>query len=168
MQDNPKRTNWSNVVHDINRTDVQGAVRDLKERTLEFIPGQVARLLYLASTRDYNTGRYYHDGLAFKFTNEGAEMALESAHRAAFEGLVFSPLEVVVQELCSFINSTHTEPKKVLETWKKLEPYRVVIPQNCDPVASELFFSNIRIALAVLDDRQSGSLPSQQSASQPQ
>ena len=153
---------------DISRMDVQGAVNDLKERTLAFVPGQIARLLYLSSTRDYSTGRYYHDGLAFKFTNEAAEMALESAHREAFEGLVFSPLEVVVQELVGFINSTHAEPKKVLETWKKLQPYRVVIPQDCDPVASELFISNIRIALAILEARQSGNPPSQQSASQPQ
>ena len=148
--------------------DVQRAVKDLNERTLAFVSGQIARLLYLASTRDYNAGRYYHDGLAFRFTNEAAEVALESAHREVFEGLVFSPLEVVVQELEGFINSTHAEPKKVLETWKKLQPYRVVIPQDCDPVASELFFSNIRIALAILEARQSENLPIQQSASQPQ
>ena len=161
-------SNRNNVVPGMNSMDVQGAVRDIKERTLEFIPGQFARLLYLASTRDYSTGRYYHDGLALKFTNEAAELAIESVHREAFEELIYSPLEVVVQELEIFINSTHTEPIQVLQTWKKLQPYRVVIPQNCDPVASELFFSNIRIALAVLDDRRSGSPPSQQSASQPQ
>ena len=153
---------------EISRMDVDAAVKDLRERTLAFVPGQVARLLYLASTRDYSTGHYYHDGLAFKFTNEASGMALESEHRKAFEGLVFSPLEVVVQELDGFINSAHAEPKKVLETWKKLQPYRVVIPQDCDPVASELFFSNVRIALAILEARQSGNPPSQQSASQPQ
>ena len=151
---------------DIRRMDAKGALKDLEERTLAFIPGLIARLLYLASTRDYSTACYYHDGLAFRFTNEAAEMALESAHREAFEELVFSPLEVLIQELDGFIKSTQAEPKKILATWKKLQPYRVVIPQDCNPVASELFFSNIRIALAVLEAPQSGNPPSQQSASQ--
>jgi len=154
------------VVSDISRIDVKGALKDLEERTLAFIPGQIARLLYLASTRDYSTGCYYHDGLAFRFTKKAAEMALESAHREVFEGLVFSQLEVLIQELDGFIKSTHAEPRKILETWKKLQPYRVVIPQDCDPVASELLFSNIRIALAILEAPQSGNPPIQQSASQ--
>lgn len=161
-------SNWDNAVPGMKSLDVQRAVRDMKERTLEFIPGQFARLVYLASTRDYSTGRYYHDGLAFKFTSEAAQLAIEIVHREAFEVLVYSPLEVFVKELEVFINSTHVEPKQVLETWKKFQPYHVVIPHECDSVASELFYSNVRIALAVLGERLAGMTPSRQSALQPQ
>ena len=150
------------------RVDVREAITDLKERSLASIPGQITRLLYLSATRDFSTGRYYHAGLAFQFTNEIAEMALESEHREVFERLVFSTLEVIVQELEAFISVTQSEPKQILQTWKKLQPYRVVIPQDCNPVASELFFSNVRIALAILEARHSGNPPSLQSASQPQ
>lgn len=155
------------MVPDISRINVKRALKDLEERTLAFTSGQIARLLYLASTRDYSTGCYYHDGLAFRFTNEAAEMALESAHREVFEDLVFSPLEVLIQELDGFIKSTHAEPKKILETWKKLQPYRVVIPQDCDPVASELFFSNIRITLAILESRLEKTLHQDQQSASP-
>jgi len=150
-------------------TGLRKATEDLRERTLKSVPGEIARLVYLASTRDYSTGRYYHEGLAFRFSNEIAEMALESLHREVFEKLVLSSLEFFVQELDAFIRSTCADPKKVMETWKELQPYRVIIPQNCDCVADALFFSNIRIALAILESRQSKTLQQdQQSASLPQ
>lgn len=161
-------TNWNDAVPSMKNMDVQRAVRDIGERTLECIPGRFARLLYLASTRDYSTGRYYHDGLAFKFTSEAAQLAIEIVHREAFEVLVYSSLEVFVKELELFIQSTHVEPKQVLETWKKFQPYHVLIPYECDSVASELFYSNVRIALAVLGDRLAGKAPIRQSALQSQ
>ena len=43
---------------------VQEAYEDLLQRSLSRIPCDLGRLLYLASTRDYNTGNYHHDGLA--------------------------------------------------------------------------------------------------------
>lgn len=133
------------------RQNIREAIEDVRCRTLAGIRGDIAKLIYLASTRDYNTGRYYHDGLAFRFTSEASERALEFSHREIFERLVFSPLEALSEEVETFIRGTHEAPEKVLETWKKLEPYRVTIPQDSDPTYAELFFSNIRIALAMLE-----------------
>ena len=42
---------------------VQAAYDDLLNRSLSKISCDLARLIYLASTRDYNTGTYHHDGL---------------------------------------------------------------------------------------------------------
>jgi len=138
---------------DFERVGVHDAIEDLRRRTLAAIRGDIAKLLYLASTRDYNTGRYYHDGLAFKFTEEIAEGALEFSHREIFRRLVFTPLEAFTEELETFIQTNHTAPERVIDVWKKLEPYRVTIPQNSDPVSAELFRSNVRIALAILEGR---------------
>jgi len=135
------------------RMDIREAIADVRRRTLTGIHGDIARLIYLASTRDYNTGRYYHDGLAFKFTEEVAERALEFSHREIFQRLVFTPLEAFAEELETFIQTNLTAREKVIEVWKKLEPYRVTIPQNSDPVSAELFISNVRIALAILEGR---------------
>ena len=57
------------------------AVRDLQNRTLDRLDGDFAKLVYLASTRDYNTGRYAHDGLSFRFSEPVAERVLAAAHR---------------------------------------------------------------------------------------
>jgi len=151
------------------RLDVAEAMGDLQERTLAGLPCELAKLVYLASTRDYNCGRYYHDGLSFQYTTEVAEAALHSLHKEIFQKLLFTPLKNLVGDLETFIRASHSDSTTVLDLWKKLEPYRVVIPQDSDTVSRELFFSNIRIALAILGRRQAkGPHQDQQSASLPQ
>jgi hypothetical protein len=63
---------------------VQEAYDDLLRRTLARIPSDLGRLIYLASMRDYNTGRYHHDGLAARFSPAVAREALEMAHHNVF------------------------------------------------------------------------------------
>ena len=133
---------------------VEEAIKDLQHHTLGAIPGEIARLVYLASTRDYNTGQYYHDGLAFRFNEEVASIALATHHRETFRKLVFSPLEDLVQQLDAYMSSTRVLSTECLEFWKKIEPYRVTIPIDCDTMSVELFFSNVRVALAILQTRQ--------------
>jgi hypothetical protein len=129
------------------------AVGDLRERTLASISGGLARLVYLASTRDYASGRYHHEGLASRFNGKLAETAIELCHRQEFEGLATSSLSDLIHELDGFFRSTGTVVDEGLRTWKSLTPYHVLVPQRCDVLAKELFFSNIRIALLILEAR---------------
>jgi len=140
---------------EIKRMDLEAATEDLKKRTLAGLPGDVSRLIYLASTRDYNTGQYYHEGLASCFSEEVAARALAACHQEVFKFLAFGPLENLVQELDIYVRSTPARPEQVLETWRKLEPYRVTLPSGCDRLSAEFFFSNVRIALLILELRQS-------------
>jgi hypothetical protein len=135
------------------RMDVQHATDDLRRRTLANMGRPLDRLIYLASTRDYNTGVYYHDGLAARFTEEVACEALADCHREAFRELVVAPLKELVSQLDGYIDSTHTEPQDFIAAWKKLEPYRVAIPVNADELSADFLFSNLKIALAVLQAR---------------
>jgi hypothetical protein len=139
---------------EIKRMDVEAACEDIRSRSLAGIRGELARLIYLASMRDYNTGQYYHEGLALSFTETVAGMALAACHREIFRHLAFSPLEDLVQELDAYLRSTHAQARSVLDAWRKLEPYRVTIPSDCDALSAEFFFSNLRIALAILEARQ--------------
>ena len=70
------------------RMDVVEAGDDLRRRTLSHIKRPLDRLIYLASTRDYNTGFYYHDGLASRFSQEVVCEALADCHRQAFRELL--------------------------------------------------------------------------------
>ena len=54
---------------------VQAAYDDLLKRSLSKVSCDLARLIYLASTRDYNTGAYHHDGLASRFRPDAASCA---------------------------------------------------------------------------------------------
>lgn len=134
--------------------DVQEAAEDLRHRTLSGIPRPLDRLIYLASMRDYNTGLYHHDGLASRFTQDVACEALADCHAEVFRQLVNSPLEELVTQIEAYIRSTHTNPAGFLSAWRKLEPYRVAVPMETDPLSIEFLFSNFRIALAIVEARQ--------------
>ena len=134
--------------------DVEAAIEDVRRRTLAGLPGDLARLICIASTRDYNTGHYYHEGLAMHFTEEVAGRALAACHQEIFDRLASSSLEDLIRQLETYVSSTHARPAEFLEAWRKLEPYRVTIPLERDPLAAQLFFSNVKIGLAILQVRQ--------------
>jgi hypothetical protein len=132
----------------------QAAYNDLLQRSLSKISCDLARLFYLASTRDYNSGTYHHDGLAMRFSPEAAAHALELAHRQIFLQLASSSLEELVAQLQMYLDCSPENPGEVLRTWQKLEPYRVAIPLEVNPAVARLFVSNVRLALAIWRQRQ--------------
>jgi len=134
------------------RMDVQKAAQDLRMRTLATLPRTLDRFIYLASTRDYNTGMYYHDGLSARFSPEAACEALADCHREAFHRLVAMPMEQLVNEMEAYIAS-QSYPRDFISVWKGLQPYRVAIPVKADPFSAELLFSNFRVALAIVEER---------------
>lgn len=135
------------------RLDVQEAAQDLRHRTLSEIPRSLDRLIYLASMRDYNTGLYYHDGLASRFSQEVACEAMADCHGEAFRQLVGCSVEDLVRQMEGYMDSTRTSPIDFLTAWKKLEPYRVAVPVETDPLSAQFLFSSFKIALAILESR---------------
>jgi hypothetical protein len=138
---------------------VQAAYNDLLQRSLSKISCDLARLIYLASTRDYNTGSYHHDGLASRFRPDAAGKALEIAHRQVFYRLAACSLEELVEQLNTYLDCSHESPADVLRTWQKLEPYRVAIPVEVNPTVARLFLSNVKLALAIWRHRQEQGQP---------
>jgi hypothetical protein len=136
-----------------NEMTVERAYEDLLRRSLCKISGDLARLIYLASTRDYNTGKYHHDGLAAHFRADIACQALELAHRQIFYQIATRSLEDLVAEVDLYVSSSRQDRDEVLHVWQKLEPYRVALPVNVDAVAAQLLVSNIKLALAILRQR---------------
>ncbi len=151
----------------VKNVEIEPAVRDLRNRTLARLPGDVSRLVYLASSRDLNTGRYSHDGLAFHFSENVAYKAMAACHAEVFDRLVYCSLEELIKELRSYISSTAEKPGDVLQSWKHLGSFRVTIPSECDEMAAEIFLSNVKIALAILQARQESALQDGQFAWRP-
>jgi hypothetical protein len=135
------------------RENVERAAQDVRRHTLSEIPRPLDRLIYLASMRDYNTGLYYHDGLAARFTQEAACEALADCHREVFRELVGTPLKELVGQMEAYVGATHTSPFDFVAAWKRLEPYRVAVPVTTDSLSSEFLFSNFKVALAILEAR---------------
>ena len=133
--------------------DVQQAAEDFQRRSLSGYPRPLDQLIYLASMRDYNTGLYYHDGLASRYSQEVACEAMADCHRDAFRKLLASSLEDLVDQMEAYMASTHTSRTDFLTAWKRLEPYRVAVPVESDPLAAQFLFSSFKIALAILETR---------------
>ena len=132
---------------------VEEAYDDLLRRSLSRISGDLARLIYLASTRDYNTGNYRNDGLAARFRLDIACKALELAHREVFYRIAAYPLERLVGEVELYLNASQQGREEILRVWQKLEPYRVALPVNVNVALAQLFVSNIKLALAIAQQR---------------
>ena len=129
---------------------VEAAVRDLESRTLAHLQGELTKLVYLSSTRDYNTGEYQHEGLAQRFGAQAAQLALAQCHETAFQDLLYSSLSNLVTQLATYIDSTGADRERVLNSWRQLQAYRVLIPGTCDQLSADVFITNIKIALEAL------------------
>ena len=133
------------------RLEVENAEQDLRRRTLARIERPLDRFIYLASTRDYNTGIYYHDGLVDRFDEETARQALAKCHRQAFRELLGTSLKGLVAQLEAYMVRTEAGAEEFVELWRSLEPYRVAVPLGEDKLSTELLFSNLKVALAILE-----------------
>jgi hypothetical protein len=146
---------------ELKHEDIEAARRDLEYRTLAKIGGDFARLIYLASMRDYNTGEYHHEGLARQFTESLARKALASCHQEVFRRLVLCSVRELVEELEIYARSNES----TFRVWEKLQPYTVTVPLQCSPVTARFFALNVRVALAILQSRQRRAHPDPRSAS---
>lgn len=135
--------------------DARKAYDDLWRRTLSKITGGLNRLVYLASMRDYNSGRYHHAGLETSFGFHAAGLALEAAHHEVFWKLAQASLEQLVEELELYVRNSGESPEELLATWRSLQPYRIAMPLGVDPLAAHLLLSNLKLGLEVLHSRRS-------------
>ena len=151
---------------ELKHENVEAARADLETRTLARIEGDVARLIYLSSMRDYNTGEYHHEGLASQFTGIVARKAIASCHREVFKRLVLCSVEELVDELEIYIHSSGFSFNEFFQAWERLQPYTVTVPLECSPLSSRFFALNVRAALAILQARQLRAHPDPRSSSQ--
>jgi|SRR5450432_2221603 hypothetical protein len=146
---------------------MNNSYQDLLERSLSKINGDLSRLVYLASTRDYNTGNYHHEGLSARHGAEEARAALETAHREVFCRLATCSLEELSAQLESYVQKSQEVPGEVVHAWQELEPYRIAMPMDANPAAVHLLLSNLKVALKVLQLRQKTNPAALSSASLP-
>jgi len=147
--------NRANATARLANPHARKAYEDLWQRTLGKISGDLNRMVYLASTRDYNSGRYHHAGLEGSFGYEAVRQALEAAHHEIFWKLTRYSLEQLVGELEVYVRSSGESPEELLRTWRTLQPYRIAIPLEVDALAAQLLLSNLKLSLEVLEKRRS-------------
>jgi hypothetical protein len=130
-------------------------IQDLTTTTLAAIPTLFARLLYLASLRDLSSGRYSHAGLSAVYSEEAVQQALAQCHEEVFERILESPLEIQREELQTCLGAMEGGMQSAVTQWRKLEAYRLLLTVDSPDYLKELFCSNIRLLLEILEQEKS-------------
>lgn len=145
--DNLFEDNWD----DHERPDeVARVIADFQDRTLSRMEGNFNRLIYVASLRDYNTGRYHHYGLETRYSSEAVSEGLCRCHAQIFDEIMELSLEEQTQDLVGFFGSLKEDRARLVETWQRLRAYQILPPENCHAMARGVFNKNVEIMLKVL------------------
>ena len=126
------------------------AASDLWRNTLSQIPSVFGRIVYLASLRNLNSGRYEHHGLALVFGEEEANKALKKSHSQVFREWLTFNLEQQKADLDLYLSGLYEDRGTVLATWLELAPYRGLMPTSLRAVERRLYIADLRALLELL------------------
>jgi hypothetical protein len=128
----------------------KSVVRDFASTTLASIPNMYGRLVYIASLRDLSSGSYEHAGLAALYSPRAVQEALESCHYELFQKILETPLSIQAQDLSECLQGMAGSYDSALSHWREMEACRVLLPGNIPDYLKELFFSNLRALIEIL------------------
>lgn len=137
----------------------RGAAADLWRHTLSHIPCVFGRLVYLASLRNLNTGRYEHHGLSLVFGEEEANRTLRESHEKYYNEWLEFRLEHQKADLDLYLSSLSTDRRTILETWLRLAPYRNFIPTSVRGFQRDLYLQDLDLLLNLLKNELGVSVP---------
>ena len=125
-------------------------IHDFAMNTLSAIPNDFARLAYIASLRDLSTGRYEHAGLAALYPEEAIQQALKQCHQEVFQRVLETPLTLQEKDLHNCLEGMERPLNATISHWRQAEAYRILIPEDSPDYLKELFCSNLRALLEIL------------------
>jgi hypothetical protein len=125
-------------------------IQDFTMTTLAGIPGLLSRLTYIASLRDLSSGRYEHAGLAALYPDPAIQQALEICHEQVFEKILETPLASQEADLRKCLDAMQGGHDVTAVHWQRMEAYRVLLPERAPDYLKELFCSNLRALLEML------------------
>lgn len=126
-------------------------IQDFTENSLAAIPEAFGRLTYIASLRDLSTGKYEHSGLAAVYSPEAVQEALARCHEEIFEGILERPLQEQERHLRECLAGMREGLHTTARHWRRLESYRVLMPEGSPEYLKELFCSNLRTLLEIVE-----------------
>lgn len=132
---------------------------DLWRNTLSQIPSVFGRLVYLASLRNANSGRYEHHGLALVFGEDESNRALKKSHSQMFRAWLTFNLEQQKADLDLYLSGLYEDKRTVLVNWLDLSPYRNLMPASVRPVERRLYLADLKALLDLLGNEHGAAGP---------
>lgn len=135
--------------HDRDTLD-RSAASDLWRNTLSQIPSVLGRLVYLASLRNQNSGRYEHHGLALVFSEDEANRALKRSHSQVFREWLNYNLEQQKADLELYLSGLLDDRRTILATWMDLASYRAWVPAAARSVERRLYIADLKALIELM------------------
>jgi len=125
---------------------LKSAYEDLRQRTVEKIPGTWGRLKYVAGLRS-SAGSYAHWGLERVHGTAAAQDALAEAHRTLVKGILRTRLSALQEDLGQSSQAEGTSPASYASTLRgSLDQ---LLPSGCSK-ESQLHLFSVLEALRIL------------------
>ncbi len=105
-------------------------VRDFASTTLASIPNMFGRLAL--------------------YSPQAVQESLECCHYEIFLKILETPLSIQAENLGECLQGMAGSYHSTLSHWREMEAYRVLVPGNTPDYLRELFFSNLRALLEIL------------------
>lgn len=125
-------------------------IEDFMLRTLEPIPGDVSRLVHVATLRDLASGRYRHEGLAAIYSEPAVDEALKVCHEELFERILETSLEHQELEIRRCLEGFDGRSNEIAARWQEHEFYKFLIPSGVPVYLRQLFCSNLQTLLQLI------------------
>lgn len=125
-------------------------IEDFTLHTLDRIPGDVSRLLHVATLRDLGSGSYRHEGLAAVYSEPAVDQALRLCHEELFERLLETSLEHQENEIRRCLAGFDGCPGEIAARWQEHEFYRFLVPSGVPVYLRKLFCSNLATLLQLI------------------
>lgn len=104
----------------------------------------------MASLRDLSSGKYEHAGLAAMYPDEAVQQSLQLCHEQVFERILETALEQQETDLKVCLEQMPGGVCTAVAHWRRMEAYRVLMPESAPSYLKELFCSNLRALLEIL------------------
>jgi hypothetical protein len=140
---------------------------ELWRRTLAQIPSLLGRLVYLASLRDLNTGKYQHFGFAQQVGDRAAERTIRRSHGNAFEDWLCLSLSEQREQLDRHLDTTDGEREQILAHWQAEPPYLSWVPSQALPAQKDLFRADLEIVTDLIRRESSAFSPTRSASPLP-
>jgi hypothetical protein len=131
----------------------RAVVEDFSSQTLAAISTDFARLHYVSSLKDANSGRYEHDGLTSLYSENAVQAALSHCHEELFSRILETPLRDQERDLHACLGSAGDKYWDLVERWRENRDFQSMCPEGLPDYLQDLFCSNMAALLAIFSSK---------------
>jgi hypothetical protein len=122
----------------------------LELEVLKNLPNDLARLCYLRSFFDANSGQYRDHGRSPRFGAEASHLASLRAHEDVFARVLRAPLEDLRRQFAEWMEDDPETSLNVLREWSANKTYLLLAPQTVVKAEVRVFEGQMTAVLALL------------------